>query len=229
MRPKNVFIVSDIRLYREGLAEVLERNGLRIVGLAASGTAAVEKIEVAELDAVLLDVAMPRSLETICTIRELKPQTKIIALGLSEDEADFLACAQAGISGYLEPDGSVDDLIKSLKSAAHEELRCSRRLAGALLRQIADLSRPLPQALGVGGLTARQLEILRLIDQGLRNKAIGKRLFIEVTTVKNHVHNILEKLRVGTRGEAAAKFRRLTGPTARHIHQPGVSTPARIL
>ena len=225
-----LMVVSDIRLYREGLAEVLERDGqLRVEGLAACGTTALARVEEADIDAVLVDVAMPRFLEIIRAIRELEPGMKLIALGLSENEADFLPCAQAGISGYLEPDGSVDDLITSLKSAADEELRCSYRLAGALLRQVARLSRPLPQVAGPGGLTARQLEILELIDEGLSNKEIARRLFIEVATVKNHVHNILERMQVRTRGEAAARFRRHTGPTARRIHQPGMSTSQRTL
>jgi two-component system, NarL family, nitrate/nitrite response regulator NarL len=128
-------------------------------------------------------------------------------LGLPETDEAVLAYAEAGIAGYVSRDGSVQDLVTAIEGAVKGELRCSPRLAGTILRRLAWRA-------AVGGdvsprttLTSRETEIVRLIDQGLSNKEIAVRLGIEVATVKNHVHNLLDKLRVHRRSEAAARLR----------------------
>jgi DNA-binding NarL/FixJ family response regulator len=105
-------------------------------------------------------------------------------------------------------DGTVDDLVATIESASRGELRCSAKIAAALLRRVADLATERDISKTNARLTRREQENACLVEEGLSNKEIAARLFIEVATVKNHVHNILEKLQVRTRGEAAAAVRR---------------------
>jgi DNA-binding NarL/FixJ family response regulator len=118
-----------------------------------------------------------------------------------------LACAQAGIAGYVPREGTLDDLIAALHGAARGEAFCSPRIVAVLLRRIADLSIEWQPLAAAGRLTARELEIVDLIDRGLTNREIAEGLSIEVATVKNHVHNILEKLQIHRRHDAAARIR----------------------
>jgi DNA-binding NarL/FixJ family response regulator len=125
---------------------------------------------------------------------------------MPDSEESVLAFAEAGIAGYVPREGSVQDLVDAVERAVRGELQCSPQLAGAIIRRLAwraAAGSDFPR----GPLTARETEIVRLIDQGLSNKEIAVRLGIEVATVKNHVHNLLEKLRVRRRAEAAAHIR----------------------
>lgn len=208
-----VVIVSDIRLYREGLERFLGRDGrLEAVGAASDWPEAERLIGEHEPDVALVDLSMPDAAEHIRRLLHLGSDaraTKVVALGLTGTETEVIGWAEAGISGYVCRDGSLEDLVLAVESAMRDELRCSDKLAAALLQRVGTLASRLATPAGAGNLTDREQEILRLIDRGLTNKQISSRLFIEVTTVKNHVHNILEKLGARTRGEAAAKARKL--------------------
>ena len=131
-----------------------------------------------------------------------------MALGVSEAEDDILECAEAGIAAYVLREGSIEDLVETLEATVRGELCCTPKVAATLMRRLAALAATQPSALDATHLTSRELGILRLIERGLSNKEIAGRLFIEVSTVKNHVHHVLEKLQVRTRGEAAARYRR---------------------
>lgn len=208
-----VLIVSDVRLYREGLAEVLDQDGrLGVVSTADTAALAIEQVERYEPESVLLDVAIPEALETISLMTQKAPQTKVIALGLSELEEDVVACAEAGIAGYVHRDGSVEDVVSAVRSAVREEFGCSRRIAAALVRRVRKLTTCRVEEVP---LTPRERQIAELLGEGLSNKEISARLYIEVTTVKTHVHNILEKLGAHSRGEAAAKVRVMDRPRFR--------------
>lgn len=204
----SVLIVSEVRLYREGLAELLAREGaLHIIGTAAhTADALTQACELAPA-VVLLDHAVAESLTFSRLLNQVRPQILVVALGLPESDDAVLSFAEAGIAGYVARDGSVQDVVAAIESAARGELRCSPQLAGTILRRLAWRAAvggdPAPQT----ALTSRETEIVRLIDQGLSNKEIAVRLGIEVATVKNHVHNLLEKLRVHRRAEAAARLR----------------------
>lgn len=209
-----VLVVADIRLYRDGLVEILRRQtSLEVVGTAADGAAAVARAAELSPGVVLVDQAMSDGVATMRSLLELLPATKIVALGVPETDRDVVDCAEAGVSGYVPREASLEDLVAAVESVGRGELLCSPRVAASLLRRVA-----LGSAAGVGSgqldhLTAREGQIVRLIEQGLSNKEIASRLGIEVATVKNHVHNLLEKLQVHRRAEAAARFRRpvLTG------------------
>lgn len=203
-----VLIVADIRLYREGLAQVLERQEqFHVAGTAADAEGALARLRASCPQVVLVDMAMAESLATVRAITDLAPDVKVLALSVAETEGDVFACAEAGIAGYVPRHGSLTDLVAALDSVARGEALFSPRMAASLLRRVAALAAQQPDGSLQFHLTPREREILRLLDEGLANKEIALRLGIEVATVKNHVHNILEKLQVHRRGEAAARMR----------------------
>jgi DNA-binding NarL/FixJ family response regulator len=182
---------------------------LEVVGTAETLDQALAAARRLTPEAVLLDLALPGARGAAATLSELYPASRLVALGLAEVESEVLHWAEVGISGYVFRDASLDEVVATVQSAIRRELRCSRRIAGALLRQVSLLSFELHNRQGAADLTPREKEVLALLDEGLTNKEISSRLFIEVATVKNHVHHILDKLDAHTRGEAAVKARRL--------------------
>ena len=202
-----LLVVADIRLYRDGLAQVLNREqGITVVGTASDSDDALAQVRAIEPDVLLLDMGIPGSLATTRLIVE-SGSTRVIGLGVAEVEQDVIACAEAGVVGYVPRDASVADLIRSIWSVERGELLCSPRVAATLFRRAARRVSSGENGLPGRSLTARELEIVQLLDGGLSNKEIARRVGIEVGTVKNHVHNILEKLNVRRRGEAAARMR----------------------
>lgn len=211
---KRVLIVSDSRLYREGLVRFLARDSrLEAVGSVGEWRAAELAIADTRPDVALVDRGMADAASAIRRLLNSFPGIKIVALGLTDEENEVLDWAEVGISGYVCREATLEDLVRAVESAVRDELNCSDRLAAALLRRVGTLATRLATSAGGGQLTEREREILRFLDRGLTNKQISSQLFIEVTTVKNHVHNILEKLGAQSRGEAAAKAR-LLGLTA---------------
>lgn len=206
-----VAIVGDTRLYREGLAQVLGRDlRVRVVATAARRDDALQSLSDLCVDVVLLDMAMPNSLGALRSIVERVPQGRVIALGVAEDGNEVLDCAETGAAGYVPREASLEDLVTVIESVARGEAICSPRVAASLLRRVAALASGRGGEGLAGQLTNRERDVIRLIDRGRSNKEIARELGIEVATVKNHVHNILEKLQVHRRGEAAARVR--SGP-----------------
>jgi two-component system, NarL family, nitrate/nitrite response regulator NarL len=207
----HVLIVDDVRLYLEGLAAILQaQSQIERVEIAADLTTALQHIVISSPDVVLLNTAMTGSTDVLRTITETAQETPVIALGVSESEDEVIAWAEAGIKGYLFRAESLTHLIAAIQSVAHGETLCPPRITATLLRRIASLASQPRAGVEADRLTPRERQILALIDEGLSNKEISRRLTIEVRTVKNHVHNILEKLQVQRRGQAAAKLRRPT-------------------
>lgn len=204
-----ILIATDIRFYREGLAEILNRyDDFHVVATASCRADVTVQMERAQPQVVLLDSAMPESHRTTRVIAETSAATAVLVLAVPETERDILACAEAGACGFVPRDASIKELVKSIRSALQGELRCSPRVASTLMRRVWKLARgSKTKASAAQSLTARQREILELVDEGLANKEIAQRLHIGLPTVKNHVHNILEKLRVRNRRQAAALFR----------------------
>lgn len=205
-----VLMVSDIRLYREGVAQVLgQRETLEAVQMAASSEVALARFDELAPDVVLLDTGVADALALVREIGDRSATARVVAMGLGEAEGEVVAFAEAGIAGYVGLDASAEELVKTIQSALRQELRCSCKIAGALLRRVSALSLESGAAKEDVHLTPRECEIVSLLDRGLTNKEIARDLHIEVTTVKNHVHNILDKLDVHTRGEAVARVRAL--------------------
>jgi two-component system, NarL family, nitrate/nitrite response regulator NarL len=201
-----LFIVCDTRLYREGLAQILAGHaGITVVGAAADSEQALPGLRELSPDVVLLDSALSGATAALLTLREEDPDTKIVALTLPETEEDVIEFAEAGVSGYVTRDASVNDLVDTIRSVNRGELICSPRIAAALMRRLSAVAAENPR--GTARLTLREREIVQLIDAGLANKEIASRLHIELSTVKNHVHNILEKLGVHRRAEIVRLLR----------------------
>jgi two-component system nitrate/nitrite response regulator NarL len=202
-----VLVVAEVRMYRESLATALRQEpGVEVVAALPEAPS-----EVAALapDIVLCDVSREGGLATVRTLLGGLTSVKVIAVAISDDERALLAFAEAGVSGYVTCEQSVDDVVAAVRAVAREEMLCTPRIAAALLRHVAALAaeREMGAAPPLNTLTRRELEIVSLIDRGMSNKQIARALQIEVATVKNHVHNVLEKLHVERRGEAAARVR----------------------
>jgi DNA-binding NarL/FixJ family response regulator len=199
-------IIVDIRLYREGLAEVLGREpDIHVVGTASGDEAGISGIVRATPDVALLDMAVSASAAIARMLGESGTGIAVLALGVPETESHVLACAEVGAAGYVPREASLQDLLDGVRHVARGEAYYSPRLVAVLLQRFASRSVPRDQA--TERLTVRELEIVKLIDQGLTNKEIATHLYIELATVKNHVHNILEKLQLHGRTEAAAWVR----------------------
>jgi DNA-binding NarL/FixJ family response regulator len=146
-----VFVVARVRLYREGLAEFLRGAELtEAVGAAADWDAAAEAVEEVRPDVVLFDLALAGGVNAIRTAVSAAPTTKFVAFGISEDEAEVVACAEAGVAGYVTRDDSLDELVGVLESVARGEMLCSPRIAATLLRRVAALATERSAAWAVG-------------------------------------------------------------------------------
>ena len=200
-----VFIVTPIRLYQDGLASALAGTpGIEVVGSASGCDEALARVRELAPDVVLVDTA---GTEGVATVRALAGVgSAVIVLAVPEHEDEILRWAEAGVAGYVTRDGSLDDLLAMVGSVARGETLCSPRVAASLFRRVAALAAE-QGAQPLSRLTSRELQIVGLIGEGLSNKEIARQLHIELATVKNHVHNILEKLQVKRRGEVAARLR----------------------
>jgi DNA-binding NarL/FixJ family response regulator len=201
-----VILVHPNRLVREGLAFVLARQqGISVVGSIAQIKEVIDELPNLRPDVYIIDLCAPnrRGLEDARAIRSRFPEAKILVTGLAEQESDVLACAEAGAGGFLPEEASLNDLFDNVRAVASGEAICSPRIAGILLLRVAQAAREREQrrTLELPRVTRREHEIISLIDAGLSNKEIAVRLSIEVQTVKNHVHNVLEKLHLDGRRE----------------------------
>jgi len=206
-----VLVASHIRLYREALGRVLEQASLEasepapevvLIGLAASAADAVEQVRRLAPDITLLDMAMSDAFSAARQLGRFAGGSRIIALGMAENEAEVLNCAQLGIAGYVTRDASVAEMLSTVEATARGEVHCSPKIAGSLFRRIAALSTERSNGSTPNALTARESQILKLLQQGMSNKMISRSLGIELPTVKNHVHSILAKLGIHRRTEA---------------------------
>lgn len=204
----SILIVCVVRLYREGLRRSLEqRSSVVVAGTAHSLSDALEQVDRLCPEVVLLDMGLPQAIDLISTLLARAPLIKVVALGITEEPQSVLECVEAGAAGYVARDASLEELVAAVEAAARGEVLCSPRIAGSLFRRVATLAGERPPHADVTALTQREREILTLIERGLSNKEIARRLRLQPATVKNHVHHILEKLGVSRRGAAAAMVR----------------------
>jgi DNA-binding NarL/FixJ family response regulator len=204
----SVLVVDDICLCREGVADLLRQGGSAgEVRTAADAPAAVQSLRSFGPDVVLLSLASSDALATLAAIRVAAPTVRVVALAVTETEDEILAYAETGVTGFVPRHGTLETLENTIASVVRGEAVCPPVVTGALLRRISTLADQGSRPADAAHLTPREREVLMLIEQGLSNKQIAQRLSIEVRTVKNHVHNLLEKLRVRRRGEAAARLR----------------------
>ena len=205
-----VVIVSGLRLLRDGLADALSRAmGITVVAAVPDVQRARAAIAEHAPNLVLIDMEMRDSLTLVREIpRELAP--RVVVFAVSDTQDALLPYIEAGIHGYVSRDGSLADVVAAVESVRRGETIVSPRLAASLFQCLAEHRRR--REMGAVSptapdLTARERQILSLVEQGLTNKEIARALGIELPTVKNHVHNLLEKLKVSRRGQAAARAR----------------------
>jgi two-component system, NarL family, nitrate/nitrite response regulator NarL len=203
-----VLIIDDTRLYLEGLASILECDPrIAAVQTALDPDAALRCITASLPDVILLNTAMAGSDTILQVITKAAGQVPVVALSAKEAQEEVIAWAEAGVAGYLFRAESLATLVAVIQSVARGETLCPPRTTRMLLRHVAALASEQRFRPEVTRLTPREWEILQLIDAGLSNKEIARRLCIEIRTVKNHVHSILKKLHVHRRSEAAARMR----------------------
>ena len=208
-QPIKILVVSDTRLYREGLAEVFGRAGsLRVVAAVAHALDAVSVLHSAPVDVVLLGLAAGDTLDAARLIGGAHAGVRIVALAVDDRPEDVVPLGEVGVCGYVPRDAALTDLVGTLRSVVRGESPCSPGVAAGLLRRLAALAGGGDPGQAPGRLTAREQEILSLLGEGLSNKQIACQLCIELPTVKNHVHHVLEKLQVHRRTEAVAVVRR---------------------
>ncbi len=198
-----VAILSVVRLYAEGLAQYLASRGdVSVVGIAGNFAEIKNLLEQTPVDLILCDTSEKETAAEVRQIASCFSEVRIVAVALTETETEIIAWTEAGISAYVPRQASLSQLHTAILAAMRGEVRCSPKITGWLLRELRH--RPERSSLGET-LTAREIQTLRLIYQGLSNKEIARELGISVSTVKNHVHSVLEKLRVQSRSQAAAR------------------------
>lgn len=202
--PIKVVVIDDHVLFRSGLRELLHQEEIEVVGEASSAEAGLEVIERHTPDVVVMDLSLPRMSghEAIRQIAQVAPKAQVLVLTISAEEADVTDAVLAGACGYLLKDASVEDIVAGVRAAAIGDSMVSPRMARTLLRQLRG-HRQNDAGPALNSLSTREREVLRLVVEGKDNAAIATELFISPYTVKNHISNILLKLKVENRLQAA--------------------------
>ena len=224
MSPIRVLLVDDHALFRKGVADLLSSEpGFELVGEAGDGIGAVEMARELMPDVILMDISMPGidGLEATRRIKAEMPYVRIIILTVSESDQSLFEAIKSGAQGYLLKSVQPQALLDTLSGVFRGEASISGAMAARLLQDLARESRPVsPPPAPPARLTQREQEVLRLVSQGKSNKEIASALNIAENTVKNHLKNILEKLHLENRVQAAtfALRRELGDPPAEDRH-----------
>jgi two-component system nitrate/nitrite response regulator NarL len=202
-------IASSVRLVREGLARSLrERRDVTVVSAVDLSPAGIARIADARVDVVLVDVGQTESIAAVARlIKTASADARLVAFGLDEIDDRLFACAAAGFSGFVSSESGGDELHRALIDVMEGRIHCAPHIVTAIFNRLASLSRELSRRGSLPSLTSREREILALAAQSRTNKEIASELGITSSTVKNHMHNILQKLQVTRRGQAVARLR----------------------
>lgn len=204
-----VFLLLAVRLYRDGIADALTRDGrFRVSGCA--GTLEEARAKLAALPSppavTLVDLGLAEGAGAARSLQAIWPETSIVALAVPNRDDEIVQLAEAGVRGLVTRDASLAELLDAIAAAVRREALTSPAVTATLLRHVASLAGERRAAEGPA-LTKREREIVGLIGRELSNKEIARTLQIELSTVKNHVHNILGKLQVRHRAEAVSAAR----------------------
>jgi DNA-binding NarL/FixJ family response regulator len=198
-------LVDDHALFRDGVASLLLAWGHEVVGQASDGGEAIDLVDATSPDVVLMDVRMPKvsGLEATARIKERHPEVAIVMLTVSEDEADLFRAIKAGAQGYLLKNLEAPQLRSMLEGVARGEPAITPATAARIIDEF--LRTPGGPRQETGRLTERELDVLKLVTAGQRNREIASELGISENTVKFHLKNIVEKLHAQNRAELAAR------------------------
>lgn len=206
-----VLVVHQAKLIANIIASVLaEEPDIYLVGTAVTPEEALGKLERSNCNMVLAAATLPDggALTLTEAVTAVYPHINVLIIGVPKSESVILQYVMAGASGYVLQDVPVEQLLENVRAAHNDEALVSPTIAAALMRQVSELAQVSaqynldPQA--IASLTPREKDVLNLLGQGMTNQEISEQLVIEVGTVKNHVHNILKKLDVSSREEAAS-------------------------
>lgn len=207
----NLLLVNESRLMGSVIAAALEDAAdIYVVARATDTETALRIVQEQAVDVALVSTRLPEqgALSLTRAIAVNTPATKVLALGLTEERQRVLRYVEAGATGYVLKDDSLENLIETVRAAQDGKVFVSPEIAAALMERLSELAHLFSgietSIAETATLTPRELEVLKLIGEGLTNQQIADEMVIEVGTVKNHVHNILEKLKVNSRGEAVA-------------------------
>jgi len=214
-RPVRVLVVDDQTLFREALATLLGvRDEVEVVGAVGDGAQALEAVALLRPDVVLMDLRMP-VLDGVATTRRLAvehPDVRVLVLTTFDGDDEVFPALRAGAVGYLLKDATASRLVEAVQAAARGESVLQPSVASKLIARVSQLpdapAVPRPQPL-VDPLTERELDVLRAVADGLSNREAAALLFLSEGTVKNHVTNVLAKLGVRDRTQAALRARAL--------------------
>src|SRR5213592_2617448 len=202
-----VLIVDDHDLFRSGLRNLLEvEEGIDIIGEAAEGHEALRIVQELAPDVVVMDLNMPGmgGVEATRHITSLAPLTRVVMLTISDEDNDVIDAILAGACGYLLKDASIQDLIAGIRAAAQGESLISPTIASKVMQRLrASSTQPDIESTIRAELSDREIEVLKLIANGKDNSMIAAELHISPKTVKNHISNILMKLQIDNRIQAA--------------------------
>lgn len=205
--PITVLIADDHGVVREGLRAMLEREGMQVVGEAATGRETIAKTRELSPDVVLLDIRMPDGdgLQALEAIKADQPQVSVIMLTTYANPGYLARAVAGGAAGYLTKETDPDQIVRAIRAVVAGDELLDRELLQAALRNVATETtiESEPDELPIEPLTEQELTVLRLIVAGLGNDQIGKSLSISVNTVKTHVRHIFQKLGVSDRTQAA--------------------------
>jgi len=203
-----VLIVDDHELFRRGLAELLKlRDELVVVGELRDGQEALQKARLLHPDVILLDIQMPGSsgLEILCRLREESPECKVLMLTVSDREDDVVLALRLGAAGYIVKTISPEGLLEAIHQAARGEVALSQPLVTKIVRYMRGTSSERIQEVSrSAALTVREREVLAMLPEGVSNREIAQRLVISEHTARAHMRNILDKLGLQNRVQAAA-------------------------
>jgi DNA-binding NarL/FixJ family response regulator len=203
MATLTLLIASEVRFLRECLGEILGRGGhASVLGECADASRTFAMSRDLCPDMVILDAALPDGLSLVRRLRSMQAGPRVVAFAVSESVETVLAWAEAGVAGYIPSTAAMDDLQALIADIDAGRQACTAAVAAGLLRRIG-ASPAAPAPADAPALTPREFEIVRLISAGLSNKEIARRLDIGLATTKSHVHNVLAKLNMQRRTQAA--------------------------
>jgi len=207
-----VLVVDDHAVVRAGMANILGAEpDISIVGEARDGLEAINKTLELKPDVILMDIFMPRcsGLEALVTIKESFPGASVLILTISDEEEDLFQALRFGAQGYLLKGATITEMVDAVRRTAAGEVMLSPYVVARLVAEFRDKGKASDDELG---LSAREIEVLRLVGEGLTNTEIGNRLFIGESTVRTYLRRLLEKLHLRNRAEAVAYS------TRHHLH-----------